>query len=310
MEIAIDGIVPVIPTPFDENEAIDFASLERLVDFAIDSHAAAICLPAYGSEFYKLSDAERESLIPIAVKRAGGRIPVIAQANHDSAKIAAQTARRFASLGADVIGVALPRRFPATDLDLLRYCGQIASAVSVPLLIQDFNPGGPTISADFLLQLHRQHANVKYVKLEEPLVAAKLRAVHDCVGEAVGMFTGWGGLYLIDGLSMGGCGAMPGTALCDLFARVWREEKENRAGGTLFANLLPYITFSLQTFELLLAMEKRVLVRRGIISSDIRRNVTRTLEPAILNRAEQILDRVLDLLPAASPERPIGRSSF
>jgi hypothetical protein len=57
-------------------------------------------------------------------------------------------------------------------------------------------------------------------------------------------------------------------------------------------------------------MEKRVLVRRGIISSDIRRNVTRTLEPAILNRAEQIIDRVLDLLPAASPERPIGRSSF
>jgi 4-hydroxy-tetrahydrodipicolinate synthase len=294
MNTSINGVVPVIPTPFDENEAIDLAAVGRLIDFAVDSGAAAVCLPAYGSEFYKLSDAERESLIATATKRARGRVPVIAQANHDSSKIAAELARRFVASGADVISIALPRRFPATDGDLLRYCGQVASAVTVPILIQDFNPGGPTINADFLFELHRQHGNVKLVKLEEPLVIDKLRGIHQRLGDAIGMLTGWGGLYMLDGLSVGSCGIMPGLAICDLFDRVWQAAKSGRGGDVLFANLLPYITFSLQTFELFLAMEKRILVRRGILSNDIRRSLTRTLNPTVMARAEVIIDVLLD----------------
>lgn len=296
MKPAINGVVPVIPSPFTDTEEIDFAALKSLIDFAVRSNAAAICLPAYGSEFYKLSDAERDELVATAILANAQRLPVIAQANHVSSKIAAEMAKRYALLGADIISIALPRQFPVTDADLLRYCGRIADASSIPLLIQDFNPGGPTVSADFLCRLHRSHPNVRFAKLEEPLITTKLKMIQDKVGPSLGLLTGWGGMYLLDGLESGSCGVMPGTAICDLFARIWSDARAGMNAAVLFSSILPYITFSLQTFELFLAMEKRILVKRGIIGSEARRDLTRTIDPALSHRAEQIINDILALV--------------
>jgi 4-hydroxy-tetrahydrodipicolinate synthase len=290
----IDGVVPVIPTPFRQDEEVDLARLQRLIDFAVESAATAICLPAYGSEFYKLSDAERDELVAAAIRANNHRVPTIAQANHVSAKLAEETAKRYEKLGADIISIALPRQFPVTEVDLLRYCGRIADAVSVPLLIQDFNPGGPTVSADFLCQLHRSHQNIRFAKLEEPLIVTKLKLVQDKLGGEMGLLTGWGGMYLLDGLVAGSCGVMPGTAICDLFAQVWRQARSHGASN-LFASLLPYINFSLQTFELFLAMEKHILLRRGLLQSERRRDLTRTVDDALWSRSLQIIDEVLQL---------------
>ena len=54
--VQIEGIVPVVPTPFDDHGRIDDEGLRKLVDFCVDGGACAICLPAYVGEFYKLSD--------------------------------------------------------------------------------------------------------------------------------------------------------------------------------------------------------------------------------------------------------------
>lgn len=298
---AIDGVVPVIPTPFNENEEIDFAALQPLVDFAVRSHATAICLPAYGSEFYKLSDAERDDLVGSAIRANRRRVPTIAQANHVSSRIAAETAKRYEQYGADIISIALPRQFPVTDADMLRYCGRIAGAVSIPILIQDFNPGGPTVSADFLCQLHQAHPNICFAKLEEPLIVTKLKLVQDKVGASLGLVTGWGGMYLLDGIAAGSCGVMPGAAICDLFAKVWSIARNGGNANPLFAALLPYINFSLQTFELFLKMEKRILLKRGILQSEVCRDLTRTLDPSLAARSEQIIEDVLRLVADPTP---------
>src|SRR5688572_10260121 len=107
----LSGVVPIVPTPFTEDDQIDFASLARCVRFAAQSSLAAVCLPAYASEFYKLSDAERQAAVEAAIAAAGGSLAVVAQANHPSARIAAEVARRYEGLGASVISFALPRIF-------------------------------------------------------------------------------------------------------------------------------------------------------------------------------------------------------
>ena len=52
----VSGVVPVIPIPFHDDERIDEDALRRLVEFAAAAGIGAVCLPAYGSEFYKLSE--------------------------------------------------------------------------------------------------------------------------------------------------------------------------------------------------------------------------------------------------------------
>ena len=83
------GVVPVVPTPFTRDEVIDFKALADCVQFAADCGLIAVCLPAYASEFYKLSDAERRQVVQTAIRAAEGRIAVMAQVNHPSAKLAA-----------------------------------------------------------------------------------------------------------------------------------------------------------------------------------------------------------------------------
>jgi dihydrodipicolinate synthase/N-acetylneuraminate lyase len=77
----IDGIVPIIPTPFFADGRPDWESLRELIDLAHAGRNCAICLPAYASEFYKLSENERREAVARGVEYAAGRIPVIAQVN-------------------------------------------------------------------------------------------------------------------------------------------------------------------------------------------------------------------------------------
>src|ERR1022692_877015 len=73
----IDGVVPIIPTPFQNDETIDSAAFAPLVDFAVAGRCSAICLPAYASEFYKLSDEERLEVVRHAVTAGKRFVPVL-----------------------------------------------------------------------------------------------------------------------------------------------------------------------------------------------------------------------------------------
>ncbi len=278
-EFQIQGIVPIIPTPFQENQEIDWEGLRALVDFACASGACAMCLPAYASEFYKLSEDERRRAIAEAVKQSSSRIPVIGQVNAFSAKQAAETALEAQRTGADAISVSVPRLFPLGERDILRYFDRILSAIEVPLIIQDFNPGGPTISLDFIASLHRAHPHFRYVKLEEPMMASKVEAVVQKTSGEVGVLEGWGGMYMLELIPAGICGVMPSLGAADVLARVFRLGQQGRMDEAYetFRDVLPLIVFSLQNLELLHHVEKSLLAARGIIKEAFVRDAS--LEP-------------------------------
>jgi dihydrodipicolinate synthase/N-acetylneuraminate lyase len=162
-----------------------------------------VCLPAYGSEFYKLDEAEREKVIGICIEQVAKRTAVVAQANHGAALHAARLARTYEQMGADVISFAIPRQFQARDVDVLRYCGRIADAVNLPVLIQDFNPGGPTLDAPQVEAIVIHHPNVRYVKLEESLIVDKIERIRDRLGDRLGILEGWGGYYMLEAIAGG-----------------------------------------------------------------------------------------------------------
>lgn len=274
--IVLDGVVPVIPTPFRGDESIDHDALAACVDFAVRAGVKAVCLPAYAGEFYKLMDAERAEVVATAVRAAAGRVAVLAQSNHPSARGAAEMARKHADGGADMISFAIPRQFAIPPDDLLEYCRVICRATPLPILIQDYNPGGPTVGAEFARALADACPNFRYLKLEEGLMGAKVRAVRAATDDRVGVLEGWGGMYMLELMPSGICGIMPGLGAADLLRRVWDHA---RAGAfdralDLFQHLLPQLVFALQSNEVFLWMEKRLLAARGVIpegSAHVRR---------------------------------------
>ena len=147
----IDGIVPVIPTPFDADEEIDWAALRSLLDFAAGADVGAVCLPAYASEFYKLTEAERREAIVVTVDHVRGKTPVIAQVNYPSTLQAARSVREAQKDGASAVCCAVPRMFSLDEGALLKHFDRVLQAIDIPLIIQDFNPGGSSVSPALLL---------------------------------------------------------------------------------------------------------------------------------------------------------------
>lgn len=261
------GIIPVIPTPFNAHDEVDLDALGGLIGFAARAGASAVCLPAYGSEYYKLSDAERREVVQAAVKHAAGRIKVAAQANHPSSRVAAEFARAYQDAGADIIAFAIPRQFAIKDDEILRYCESVAGAVELSVLVQDFNPGGASIGAEMAARLTQAAGNIRTIKLEEPLMGAKVRAIREATQDRVGVFTGWGGMYLLELMPDGIAGAMPGLSMCDLFVQTFDLASRGQSAPALeiFSLMLPLAAYSLQNMELFHHCEKRLLQARGLL---------------------------------------------
>ncbi len=73
----IEGIVPVMITPYLESGEIDYAGLERLIEWYIAKGSDALFAVCQSSEMQFLSVKERSELGKFVVKQAAGRVPVV-----------------------------------------------------------------------------------------------------------------------------------------------------------------------------------------------------------------------------------------
>lgn len=306
----IDGVVPIIPTPFTSEGSLDIPALGSLLDFAVRSGVCAVCLPAYASEFYKLSDDERRELPLAALQHLKGRLPVIAQVNHVAAARVREIASELERAGVSAISIAVPRLFGIPEADLLRYFGTILSALSVPVVIQDFNPGGPTVSLEFTKALHRQHPNFAYLKLEEPLMAARVRSILEGASGEVGVLDGWGGMYLLELIDAGIAGVMPALGVSDLLHAVWTSARAGKKEEAfqIFHAILPQIVYSLQNLEFFHHAEKSLLQQRGVLTHAFVRDATLSVHPVDRAHLDFLNCRIVELAREL-PERAASEIS-
>lgn len=73
----IEGVVPVMLTPFTADNQIDYQGLEKLIDWYIDNGADALFAVCQSSEMLFLSLEERVALSRFVVDYTAGRVPVI-----------------------------------------------------------------------------------------------------------------------------------------------------------------------------------------------------------------------------------------
>lgn len=78
MNLKIDGVVPVMLTPFDSTGQIDFAGLGNLTEWYIENGARALFAVCQSSEMQFLSVKERVEIARFVVTQVNGRLPVIA----------------------------------------------------------------------------------------------------------------------------------------------------------------------------------------------------------------------------------------
>lgn len=295
----LSGVVPIIPTPFTKDEEIDEVALRSLIDFSVSTGVEAVCLPAYASEFYKLSDDEKLRVVNVAIDQSGGRVKIMGQCNNASVKLAIKLAKQNVKAGVDILSLAVPRIFGIPESSIEDYLTAFFQAVpETPVLIQDFNPGGQSISVELICRLMEKNPNFKYLKLEEPLCAVKFKNILDATDGRIGLFEGWGGLYMLELIPLGIAGIMPGLGVADILQKVYklRKDGENREAFSLFEKVMPQIFFALQNMELFHYVEKELLIARGVLKNSYVRRASYTPDGHTIKYVKEINENVLALV--------------
>lgn len=100
----IEGIIPVMLTPFTADNKIDYSGLKRLIDWYIENGADALFAVCQSSEMQYLTLEERVELASFVVEYSQQRIPVIASGHiSDDVQLQIQELNAMAATGIDAL---------------------------------------------------------------------------------------------------------------------------------------------------------------------------------------------------------------
>jgi 4-hydroxy-tetrahydrodipicolinate synthase len=133
----LSGFAPAVPTPFDENGALDVAALERFCDRQIQDGATALVVCGTTGEAPTLSRAEHPQIVRIAADVAHGRVPVIAGAGSNSTSQAIELAKDAETAGADAILSVVPYYNKPIQAGMYAHFRAIADSIALPIILYD-----------------------------------------------------------------------------------------------------------------------------------------------------------------------------
>jgi 4-hydroxy-tetrahydrodipicolinate synthase len=133
----LSGYAPAVPTPFDDNGAVDSAALERFCERQILEGATALVVCGTTGEAPTLSRAEHDRIVRIAVNVADGRVPVIAGAGSNSTSQAIEFSKDAEAAGADAILSVVPYYNKPMQDGMYAHFRAIADSVGLPIILYD-----------------------------------------------------------------------------------------------------------------------------------------------------------------------------
>lgn len=128
------GSIPPLVTPFKDG-AVDFAAFERLVDRQIAERSHGVLITGTTAEPSTLTTAERIKLFEVAVKVAGGRVPVVAAPGGQSHADTVEMVAGAEKAGVDAMLVVTPYFLRPPQRGLVEYYVDIGRRTGLPLMI-------------------------------------------------------------------------------------------------------------------------------------------------------------------------------
>lgn len=158
-----EGIATALITPIDGN-GIDYNRFGRLIDWQINKGINALVICGTTGEGSTLSDEEHREAIAYSVKRADGRVPIIAGTGSNDTAYALALTEFAGKAGADGVLAVTPYYNKATQNGLIKMFTQIADISSVPVILYNVpSRTGVNIAPKTVAELSK-HPNINGIK--------------------------------------------------------------------------------------------------------------------------------------------------
>jgi dihydrodipicolinate synthase/N-acetylneuraminate lyase len=224
-------------------------------------------------------------------------VPVLAGATAESLSGSAALARALEVAGASAIVLMPPSRMGLSARELRDFFTSVAATTDLPVIVQDAPEFlDSRLSPEIVAAAAERAPTICGAKLEHgPEELHHWRAV---LPDGFAVFSGNGGLHLLDSLDVGVTGVMPAADLTDVLVEIyqaWVGERLDEAHER-FARVVAMLVYEMQSMPHSNRCAKYVLRRRGVpLQTMLRAPASPSLEPAAVARLEQHLERVVRL---------------
>lgn len=161
----LTGSIVAIATPFKANGDIDVDSFDRLIDFHLENGSDGIVVCGTTGETPALTGDEDAFLIERAVKKVGGKIPVIAGTGSNSTLECIKYSRKAEAIGVDAVLVVGPYYNKPTEKGMYQHFATVADSIETPIILYNV-PGrtGSRISVANTIKLANDFENIVGIK--------------------------------------------------------------------------------------------------------------------------------------------------
>lgn len=135
------GAATALITPFNE-EGVDFSALGNIIDFQIENSIDALVICGTTGEAATMPDREHLSVIEYAVKRAAGRVPIIAGTGSNDTAHCVELSKESQNLGADGLLITTPYYNKSTQKGLIMHYDKVLEKTNLPIIL--YNVPGRT----------------------------------------------------------------------------------------------------------------------------------------------------------------------
>lgn len=259
-----DGIHAVLYALFDQTEALDHGAMSAQVEYCIANGCHGITVLGLATEVLKLTFEERTGLIATVGRANAGRLPLSVTIAGNSVAEQTSLAAHAADAGADWL-ILQPPMVGTYGADVyLDFFARVARATTLPVAVQNAPQYlGRALSGEDLVRLSAQCPNLAAVKGED--TALGTRRIIDIAGARLKVLGGRGGLEMTDCLSAGCSGFVLAPDIAPVAARIfdhWQAGRTAKADA-LYAEMLPAVTFVMQSLEHLITYGKRIFATQS-----------------------------------------------
>jgi 4-hydroxy-tetrahydrodipicolinate synthase len=263
------GVFTIAVTPFLPDGAIDFDSIDRMVDFYLAKGASGLTVLGMMGEAGKLSAQEAEAVVLRVLARS--TVPVVVGVSAPGFAQMKTLSDAVMQAGAAGVMVAPPSNLRSDD-QILTYFRNAAEALGdAPFVLQDFPlVTSVVIPTKVILQVVKQCPTCVMLKHEDwpglDKISA-LRAASDAGARRISILCGNGGLFLPEEMQRGADGAMTGFAYPEMMVQVITAHSMGDMDRALdlFDAYVPLVRYEAQP-GLGLAIRKYTLAKRGAIA--------------------------------------------
>jgi 4-hydroxy-tetrahydrodipicolinate synthase len=266
MNMKFKGVIPILVTPFNNDESVDVNSIHTMIQLMKNIEVDAVTILGVLGEANRLTDDERKLVISSAVE-AADQLPIIVGTSSAGTRTVVNHNEIANKLGATAVMVTPHAEPTPSEERIFNHFDTVLRAASVPVILQDHPAStGVHMSDNLIFRMLDELTGFAGIKLESVPTAPTLRSLKSRYKDQIHILTGLGALYGAYDLEAGSDGFNTGFAFPEVLIALLREAKINNWSSVfdIYQRFLPLIVYEQHPG---VAIRKELLKLRGAITN-------------------------------------------